>query len=167
VPGFDHRLIAALRPHLHPARSENPGSAAIRRNLVLPEQEIDAPGVAVDHLLPEDHHLSEIELRLDPDAHLREGVPRLGIELGCVEKRLRGNASDVETGAAMRRPLIDDRHLHAELCCPDGAYIASGTGADDDEIEAGHLKICSPLTGDQVVTLRLLFGIVLGSHPRR
>ena len=51
-----------------------------------------------------------------------------------MEQRLRGNAADVEAGAAEGRPLLDDGDFHAELRRADGADIAAGAGADDDEI---------------------------------
>src|SRR5262249_25589048 len=47
---------------------------------------------------------------------------------------------DVEAGAAEGLVLLDHGHLHAELRRADGADIAAGTGADDDEIvgRIGH-----------------------------
>jgi hypothetical protein len=51
--------------------------------------------------------------------------------------RLRRNAADVEAGSAMRLAFFHDRDLEAELCRPDRADIAAGTGANDDEI-VGH-----------------------------
>ena len=57
----------------------------------------------------------KIELRLDLDAHAGEAVARLLEALGRVQQRLRRDAADVEAGAAVRRPLLDDGDLHAEL----------------------------------------------------
>ena len=82
--------------------------------------------------------VGEIELRLaDPDAHPGEAVPGLLEQLGRVQQRLRRNAADIEAGAAEGRVLLDHRHLHAELRGADGADIAAGAGADDDEIVGG------------------------------
>src|SRR6516162_6997114 len=64
---------------------------------------------------------------------------RFLVKLGRVEHRLRWDAADVETSAAERGPLLDHRALHAELRRADGAHIAAGAGADDDEI-VGHEK---------------------------
>ena len=45
---------------------------------------------------------------------------------GCVEKRLRGNASDIQAGAAKAVPPVDTGHFHAELRGTDGGDIATG-----------------------------------------
>ena len=83
----------------------------------------------------------EIELRrADADAHLGEGMAGLLEHFGGVQQRLRRNAADVEAGAAVGRALLDHRDLQAELRRADGADIAAGAGADDDEI-VGHSEI--------------------------
>src|SRR5205085_10524318 len=94
--------------------------------------------VAVDALGLEGHHLLEVELRRrDADAHVAEALPRLLEKLGGMQQRLRGDAADVEAGAAVRLALLDDRGVQAELRRPDGADVAPGAGSDDDEI-VGH-----------------------------
>ena len=56
---------------------------------------------------------------------------------GGVQQRLGGDAADIEAGAAVRLALLHDGGLQAELRGADGAHIAAGAGADDDEI-VGH-----------------------------
>jgi hypothetical protein len=108
-------------------------------DLVLLEQELDALGVALDALLLEGQHLLEVEAgRADADAEIGEMVPRILEHVGGVQERLRGNAADVQAGAAMGLALLDHGGPEAELGGPDGAHIAPGAGADDDEI-VGHI----------------------------
>ena len=71
------------------------------------------------------------------DAEAGEMIARLLEHVRGMQQRLRRNAADIEAGAAMGLALLDDGGLEAELRCPDGADIAAGTGADDDEI-VGH-----------------------------
>ena len=88
----------------------------------------------------------EIELRrADADAHLGEAVAGLLEQLGGVQQRLRRDAADVEAGAAEGRVLLDHGDLHAELRRADGADIAAGAGADDDEV-VGHGSLFSCIT---------------------
>ncbi len=110
-------------------------------DLVLLEQERDALHVALDALVLELHHGGEIELRrAHGDAHPPEQVTGFIEQLGGMQQRLRGNASDIEAGAAEGLVLLHHRHLHAELCRADGADIAAGTRADDDEV-VGHTSL--------------------------
>jgi hypothetical protein len=96
-------------------------------DLVLLEQEIDALDVAVDAFLLEGLHLHEIELRLrDADAHAGEIVSGFFEQVRRVQQRLRGNAADVEAGAAESFVLLDHRSLKAELRRANGADIAAG-----------------------------------------
>ena len=126
-----------------PARDDAAG-AVERIDLVLLEQKLDALDVAVDALVLERHHRLEIELGLaDADAHLGEAVSGLLEQFGGVQQRLRGNAADIQTGAAVGRALFDHGDFHAELRRADRADIAAGTGADDNEI-VGH-AFCSRL----------------------
>ena len=83
--------------------------------------------------------LRKIEGRLDLDAHRGEAVTGLGEQLGRVEQRLRGDAADVGAGAAVGGALLDDGDLEAELRGADGADVAAGSGADDDQVvRVGH-----------------------------
>ena len=82
--------------------------------------------------------LRKVELRLHVDAHGAEVRAGVLVELGGMQQRLRGNAADVEAGAAERRALLDHRHLQPELAGANGAHIAAGACPDDDQIESGH-----------------------------
>ena len=77
---------------------------------------------------------------------LGEVVPRLLEQLGGVQQRLGRDAADVEAGAAMRRALLDHGDLQAELRGADGADIAAGAGADDDEIVGAHCHSAGSLS---------------------
>jgi hypothetical protein len=57
--------------------------------------------------------------------------------LGGVEQGLARDAADVEAGAAEGGALLDERDLQAELGGAEGAHVAAGAGADDDEIVGG------------------------------
>ncbi len=56
-----------------------------------------------------------------------------------MQQRLGRDAADVEAGAAEGGALLDAGHLQAELGGADGADIAAGAGADDDDVEAVRL----------------------------
>ena len=110
-------------------------------DLVLLEQELDALDVAVDALVLERHHRREIELgRGHADAHLAEAVAGLLEQFGGVQQRLRRDAADIEAGAAEGRALFHHGGFQAELRRADGADIAAGAGADDDEV-VGHTTL--------------------------
>ena len=109
-------------------------------DLVLLQQEGDAVDIALNALILEGEHGGKVELGLHLDAHAGEGVAGFGIGLARVQQRLRRDAADIEAGAAMGRALLHHGHLHAELCGADGADIAAGAGADDDEI-VGALRL--------------------------
>ncbi len=111
-------------------------------DLVLAQQESHALDVAVDRLVLETEHGGQIERGCaDLDAHAGEGMPGLVEPLRRMQQGLGGNAPDVEAGAAEGLFLLDHGHFHAELGRPDGAHIASGAGADDDEIVTGHDRV--------------------------
>jgi hypothetical protein len=107
-------------------------------DLVFLEQKGDAFDVAVDAFVLELHHRGEIELRrADLDAHLAEFFAGLVEQLRRVQQRFRGNATDIETGAAEGLVLLHHRDLHTELRRANGADIAARAGADDNEV-VGH-----------------------------
>ena len=66
-----------------------------------------------------------------------EAMGRLLEHLRGVEQRLGRDAADVEAGAAEGLALLDHRDLQAELGGADGADVAPGASADDDDI-VGH-----------------------------
>ncbi len=82
----------------------------------------------------------KIQLRLDLDAHGRKAVAGFRVGLGRMQERLGRHAPDVEAGAAIRGPLLDHGHLHAELRGADSAHVSPGAGADDDEIVSHSLS---------------------------
>ncbi|MNG38581.1 hypothetical protein D3C84_1263440 [compost metagenome] len=57
-----------------------------------------------------------------------------------MQQGLGGNAADIEAGAAIGGALLDDADLQAKLGRLDGADIAAGAGADNDEI-ISHEKV--------------------------
>ena len=139
VLGLERLLGAVLGRHLDLARRRRCVAGADEGvDLVLLEQEADAVDVGVDRVVLVLHHRGEIELRrADLDAEGGEVVARLVEQLGGMQQRLGRDAADVEAGAAKRLALLDDGHLEPELRGPDGADIAAGAGADDDEV-VGH-----------------------------
>src|SRR5690606_26105536 len=109
------RLERALA-RLHLARRGNAAFALHPLDLVLLEEELDALGVAVDGLVLEGEHLFQVELRLRHlDSHTLEALARLMEEFGGMEQRLRGNAADIEAGAAEPVALFHHRDIEPEL----------------------------------------------------
>jgi hypothetical protein len=64
-------------------------------------------------------------------------VRRFVEQLGGVEQGLGRDAPDVEAGPAERLPALDAGGLQPELRGPDGGDIATGPGADHDQVEIG------------------------------
>jgi len=117
---------------------DDAAGAAERFDLVLLEQKIDALDVTFDVLLLVFEQHRQIDARLgDLDPHFRKAVAGLLIELGSVQHRLRGDATDVEAGAAEGGILLDDGGFQPELCRAYGADIAARAGANDNEV-VGH-----------------------------
>ena len=107
--GLERLRLAVGGLHLDLAGRGDAAGAAKRLDLVLLEQELDALDVAVDALVLVLHHGREIELGLaDLDAHAgRSSCAGLLVQLGGMQHRLRGNAADIEAGAAEGRVLLD------------------------------------------------------------
>src|SRR5262249_29379602 len=82
----------------------------------------------------EGEHGSEVELGPYLDAHAGEAVSGFRIAFARVQQRLRRDAADIETGAAMSSALLHHGDLHAELSRTNGGDIAARTCADDDEV---------------------------------
>ena len=149
--------LAVRGRHLDLAGRRDAADALDAVDLVLLEQVVDALDVAVDAFVLELHHRGEVERRLtDLDAHLGEHVPGFLEQLGSMQQRLRRDAADVEAGAAEGLALLDHRHLHAELRRADGADIAAGAGADDDEV-VGHGVEVTPRRMAQAIAIGQLF----------
>ena len=114
-------------------------------DLVLLQQERDAVDIALNALVLEGEHGGKVEARLHLDAHGGEAVAGLGVSLAGMQQRLGRDAADIEAGAAMGGALLHHRDLHAELRGADGADIAAGSGADDDQIKLGHWRDLSQI----------------------
>ena len=126
-----------------------PGAAMAARtderlNLVLLEEERDAVDVRRHRIVLVLHHRLEVELRLaDDDAERGKVVGDLVHLFRRVEQRLRGDAADVEAGAAEIRALLDHRHLEPELRGADRTHVTARAGADDDEVVGHGALFCS------------------------
>ena len=132
--GLQPLLVAVVERHAHPAGAEDGGGAVHGVDLVLLEQVGDAVDVAFDALVLERQHLRQIELRGRLYPHGGEAVPRLLVGFGGMQQGFGGDAADVEAGAPIRCPFLDHRHLEPELCRADGAHVAAGPGADNDQV---------------------------------
>ena len=110
-------------------------------DLVLTEQEFDAFDVGADNLPLAGLHAGKVQC--DPghhDAVIGEGVGRLIEILRRVQQRLGGDAAHVQAGAAEGGAFFDAGHFHAQLRGSDGANVAAGAGADNDDVEGfGHV----------------------------
>ena len=121
--------------------ADDAAGAAEGIDLVLLEQEIDALDVAVDALSLNASIAFRSSFGLPtPMPIFAKLWPASSNSFGGVQQRLRGNAADIEAGAAMGGAFLDHRHFHAELRRADGADIAAGAGADDNEI-VGHEQL--------------------------
>jgi hypothetical protein len=130
--------LVGLVADLDLARLGDRGPALQPGHLVLLEQEFDPLGVLADHIVLVGAHLRPIDLGLGGNPHLVEILLRLVQHVGGVQKRLRRDAAHVEAGAAQRLAPLDAGDLQAQLRRADGADIAAGARADDDEIELSH-----------------------------
>jgi hypothetical protein len=109
---------------------EEEGDAVVERARDLP--------AAADHLVPVDGDV----LRLD--APLLTVGDRLGVQLGIVEQRLRGDAPPVQADAA-ELVALDACRLHAELRAANGADVAGGAAANDDKVVVLRVRHpCAP-----------------------
>jgi hypothetical protein len=117
-------------------------------DLVFVEQELDALGEVGDDLVLAAHHRRQVERRaVDLHAVRRQPVRRFLVKVRGLQQRLRGNAADIEAGPAKRTALLDAGGLETELRCADGAHIAAGSAADDDEVELSIRHGCIPPNG--------------------
>jgi hypothetical protein len=118
---------------------------------VLPEETVDAFRETLHNLILPPQHGRKVErhvpksnavcpevtgLTRPTPARLHTPFRELGggEELARLEKRLARDASHTETGPAERWFSLHTGDVHPKLRSPDGGDIASGTGADDDQI---------------------------------
>ena len=86
-----------------------------------------------------------------------------------MEHRLRGDAADIEAGAAELVALLDDGGLQAKLAATDRAVVPAGTGADDDDVVAlAHEMSASDRSGASYTRLarRVNKGNMVGDFAR-
>ena len=69
-----------------------------------------------------------------PDAKLCEIILRGGEQLRGVQQGLGRNAADIQAGPAKHAALFDDGCLQAKLAATDGAIVAAGATADNDDV---------------------------------
>src|SRR5690606_26382487 len=135
VFGFERLLGTVRAGHFNAAFAGDGAETFDVIDLVLLHQELDAFGEAVDGVVLLLQHLRQIEFdAADLHAHRRERLGRRFEILAGVQQRLRGNAADIEAGAAELAAGFDDRGLEAELAGADGAIVATGAAANDNEI---------------------------------
>ncbi|KUP94357.1 hypothetical protein TRIHO_06760 [Tritonibacter horizontis] len=126
------------------ARLGDRGPALEPVDLVLLHEEFNAAGVLADDLILVGFHLVPVDRRRFPlEAHGAKIVFCFVQHMGRVQQRLGGDAADVETGAAKGLAAFDDGGLEAQLGAADGADIAAGACADDDDVIGCHGS-CAP-----------------------
>ncbi len=102
-------------------------------DLVLAEERLDALGHLAGDAARALHDRGEIEADLLHADAVDVRLLDLGVELGALEQGLGRDAAPVETGAAGALHL-DARDFLAELAGANGARVARGAAADDDEV---------------------------------
>ncbi len=108
-------------------------------DLVLLQQEGDAVGVGFHYPFLALEH--DREIQADPfDVHAVLGEVVVGVEvaLARLEQRLAGDAADAHAGATESVFSLHTGDIEAELRRADGSDVASGAGADDDQVVFGH-----------------------------
>ena len=113
-------------------------------DLVLLEEEFDALCQPVNCVGLLRHHRVEIDLELAGlDTHCLEIILRRGIKFRRVQQGFRGDAADIETGAAQNATVLDAGRLQAELSGADCAIVAAGAATDNDDVVClSHGEIC-------------------------
>ena len=97
------------------AAQEAPGALHIG-NLVLLEQELDALGEIAHHLVLARQHRRQIEHHIaDLDAVRPQMLRRFLVEVRGLQQRLRGNAADIEAGAA-EAPRFSTQAVFSPSC---------------------------------------------------
>src|ERR1043166_5836650 len=143
VPGLDGLRLVAIFHFEHIGRTfRHEASGAMEgHHLVLPEQPGDAAGEAVDDLVLACEHDADVEADfLGGDAVRGELVRDALVVLGGFQQCLRGNAPDVEAGAAEAGlaggglPLVSAEGVETQLRAADGGYVAARAAADDGDI---------------------------------
>jgi hypothetical protein len=130
-------LFALVARDDHAAGTIDAACAEKYRDLVLLHDEGDAgreTGDGVGFLF---QHVVEVELEARHlDAEAGEILGGGLVEFGGMQHRFRGDAADIEAGAAELVALFDEGDLEAKLAAARGAVVAAGAGADDDDVVA-------------------------------
>ena len=123
----------------HLAGLHEPPEAAHDLDVTLLEQGSDAHVKLGDDLVLVGEHRGDVEGELlGADEAVLLAVHGMLEDFGGVEQGLGGDAADVEARAAEGVILLHEGNLEAELAGFDGGDIATGAGADYDEIELRH-----------------------------
>ena len=105
------------------------------RDLVLPEEELDALRVLRHDVVLALEHAREVDLDVaDADAVLGGVLAQELDVLGRVEERLGRDAADVDAGAAERLVHLDADGVEAKLGGADGGNVSARAAADDDDV---------------------------------
>ena len=136
VLGVEGADAAVLALHFDLAGRGDARFADNRFGLVLLEQEFDALGQFADDLVLVCHHGREIETDLRLDAELGEILARFLEQLAGVQKRLGGDAADIQAGAAKGAAPVDAGAFQAELAQPDRRIVPARSTADYDNVKA-------------------------------
>ena len=91
-----------------------------------------------NHLVFAFHRLVNVEVVGEMGESPQVALFQVVEHLRIAAQALGGDAPLVETSAAKCRGFDDDS-VKPLLCCTDGSSVASGAGADDDEIGVFHM----------------------------
>ena len=129
--------LAVVALHLDRLRVDEGAPAVDLLDLVLLHQEVDALDDRVRDLAAARVGRLEVHLGVAGDPELVLLMGQDVRKLGIAQQRLRRNAADVETDTSPVL-LLDHTDLQAELGGADGGDVATGAGAEDQDIEIAH-----------------------------
>ena len=138
-------LVGAVQGHRDSAASLQGSKARDRLDLVLAQQAGDPAGQGLHHLVLAREHPAQIERHVAGlDAVRGQQVAQVVVVVRGVEQGLRGDAADVQAGAAQGRlsariePSVHAGGAQPELRGPDRRDVSAGTGPDDYDVEGVH-----------------------------
>ena len=128
-----HRLAAVGSGNLERSRPGETGRAVDDPDIAPLRELAEPPGECRNHLLFASSEGVELDLRLaevdPPGLHL----PRFCQHPTDVEEGLGGNATPQQAGAAEALLLLDDRHLHTEICSEERRGIPTGAPPENHQ----------------------------------
>ena len=143
--GQGPNVVGAVQGDLDPSTALEACDSGDRFDLVLAQQAGDSAGQGPHHLVLAREHPAEVELHVAGlDAVRGQQMAHVVVVVRGVEQRLRGDAPDVQAGAAERglpariEPCVHARGAEAELRGPNRCHVSAGTGADDHYVEVVH-----------------------------